>query len=291
MVLQIGAILFGVGDGITEIKMNKGCSIIRGSIYDKDILNFFDEIPLNMQKKYTDAINHNDGTFYWIKAEYSINNKEYINDETELEYLTRIDKQVRMLRLSLKRYMYVKDFRYIVNISDSHRVCGNFPSPDLATEETINTDIVVNNIDEIEKLLKVDIPFKNKWIYNIFLVYEKSFSKDIEVSFVTIVTALEMIFLDNNKCIKEKMSKRIAVYLSDNYDERKEIYEKVRTLYEKRCNFVHEGKNNLITVDEIIYMRNIVSRIIIQFMESEKTKKDFYTELIKKVESARCWEK
>lgn len=54
---------------------------------------------------------------------------------------------------------------------------------------------------------------------------------------------------------------------------------------------MHEGKNDLIKMDEIIYMRNIVERVIIQFMESEKTKKDFCTELIKKVENTACWKK
>lgn len=233
MILQIGAILFGVGEGITQIKLREECSIVKGSIYDKEIIQFYDEIPLNLQKKYVDAINPKDGTFYWIKAKCNLNRDEYIEDKTELEYLTIIDKQVRLLRLSLGRYVYVKDFRYIVNISQNERVCGDFPSPDLAMEETRDSDIIVESIDKVERLLKNQIPFKNKWIYNVFLVYEKSFSKDIEVSFVTIVTALEMIFLDDNRNIKDKMSKRIAVYLSDDCNERRKIFEKIRNLYKK----------------------------------------------------------
>ena len=242
MILKIGAILFGVGEGITKVKLNENCSILRGSIYDKDILQFFDEIPLNMQEKYADAINHTDGTFFMIKAKFDINKNEYKENDTELKYLTIIDKQIRILRLYLGRYIYAKDFRYITNVTENYRICSNFPSPDLATEDVINSDVEINSICEIEKLPGADIPFKNNWMYNVFLVYEKSFSKDIEVSFITIMTALEMIFVDNNQAIKEKISKRIAVYLSNDCEERKNIYEKMKSLYKKGARLCMKGK-------------------------------------------------
>lgn len=287
--LQIGTILFGVGDGITKIKLNSDCSIIKGNIFDKDILEFLDETPSSMRRKYPDAINHTDGTFYWIKAEYMINSMEFVENETELKYLTLIDKQIRMLRLSLKRYVYVKDFRYIVNISKDSRICSNFPSPDFGTEETINSAINLSEYTEIERILKEDIPFDNHWIYNVFLVYEKSFSKDIEVSFITIVSALEMIFVDDNNHIKEKLSKRIAVYMSNDFDVQQDIYKQIKKMYKKRCAFVHEGKNELITMDELWYLRNIANKVIIQFMQTNKKKKDFCTELVEKVKSVDCW--
>lgn len=290
MKLQVGVILFGVGEGITTIELQEGCCICKASIFDKEILCFYDDNPLNMQKKYADAIN-TDGTFYWINAEFVLNCDEYKKNETELKYLTIIDKQIRMLRLVLGRYIFAKDFRYIVNLQEEYRICGSFPSPDLATESIDTSNIDIQNAINTQNLLKLDIPFKNGWIYNVFLVYEKSFSKDIEVSFVTTVTALEMLFLDNNQAIKEKISKRIAVYLSDEYEERRKIYKYIGELYKKRCEFVHEGKNNSITMGEITYMRDIIRRVIIQFMDSEKTKKEFCVELVERINCTDYWNK
>lgn len=275
MIIHIGAILFGVSDEIAKITLNEGCSIEKRSIYDKKITRFFDENILQLQKNYTNAIDFNNDTFWWIKAEYNIKKGCYVEDITELEYITCLDKKVRMLRLSLGKYVYVKDFRYVIDIDEHETVCGNVNSTDLAMEEIINTDFVIKNVNEVEKLLKVDIPFKNEWIYKIFLVYEKSFSKDIEISFVVIFVALEMIFLNNDNHKREKLSRRIAKYLTDDCDKQDKIYNNIKQLYKKRGNFVHEGKNTKITNEEVEFLRSIVRNIIIQNVESEKIKKDF----------------
>jgi hypothetical protein len=57
--------------------------------------------------------------------------------------------------------VYVKDFRYIVNISKDSRICSNFPSPDFGTEETINSAINLDEYNEVESIIETDIPFDN----------------------------------------------------------------------------------------------------------------------------------
>jgi hypothetical protein len=98
-----------------------------------------------------------------------------------------------------------------------------------------------------------------------------------------------MIFVDDDNAIKERLSKRIAVYMSNDFHVRQDIYKHIKKLYKKRCAFVHEGKNELITMDELWYLRNIANKVIIQFMHTNKTKKEFCAELVEKVKSVDCW--
>lgn len=283
MNIKIGAILYGVGEGITDINIKQSMFIEKASIYDNKIIEFFDKLPLDMLKIYSDAINVKTGEFYWIRAEFKIEKSCYVKKQTDLEYLTLVDKQIRMLRLLIGRYIYVKDFRYTIVHDKIYRTISNFPSPDLATEYITHSKINLCNVKDIEKLIMTNLPFDNQWIYNVFLVYEKSYSKDLEISFITIMTALEMIFLNNDKNIKENLSQRISVYLSKEENQIKETYNRIRQLYKKRSCFVHEGKNNNISMDEINYMREIVRSVIITFMKTDKTKKDFCNELINDV--------
>lgn len=282
MIFQVKTIIFGAGEGITDIKLQHGISIVKYNIYDKEISRFFDEYRFGMYKKYSGAINVIDNSVYCMNVEVDINDEEYEEERTELKIVGSVDKQIRLLRLYLGRYIYTKEYRYECK---ERRICGTIPSPDFQTEDVINTNVDLDKNYEISKVLEEDIPFKNKWIYNVFLVYEKSFSKDVEISFITIVTALEMIFVDGDNSQKEKLSKRIAVYLSDVDSEKNEIYTKIRKLYKKRCSFVHEGENNNIETQEIWYMRGIVRQIVLQFMNTIKTKKEFCAELVTKVKN------
>lgn len=282
MLFQIKAIIFGAGEGITDIKLQHGVSIIKCNIYDKELSDFFDECRFSMYRNNIGAINIIDNTVYCINAEFDINDEEYEAERTECEIVGIVDKQIRLLRLYLGRYIYTKEYRYECKECG---ICGTIPSPDFQTEDVINTNVDIDKNYEISKILEEDIPLKNKWIYNVFLVYEKSFSKDIEISFITIVTALEMIFVDGDNAIKEKLSKRIAVYLSDDDKEKNEIYTYIRKLYKKRSSFVHDGENDNIETQEIWYMRGIVRQVILQFMNTIKTKKEFCAELVTKVKN------
>ena len=64
--------------------------------------------------------------------------------------------------------------------------------------------------------------------------------------FLNCIIALESLFVGKNETnIKENLAKRFAFLMSDEYHHRCNGYERIKKLYDLRCEIVHEGKTHI----------------------------------------------
>ena len=87
---------------------------------------------------------------------------------------------------------------------------------------------------------------------------------------------MEIMFLEKNtKGKKEILTKRCSIYLFC-YEEKsviKDNYEKIKAVYKKRSEFVHDGKVSDITDDDILYLRECVRNSLLKALSLTENKK------------------
>lgn len=119
------------------------------------------------------------------------------------------------------------------------------------------------------KLLKLangEIKINNKWkktLISVAKLMGKSLnSHDIPESFLKNVIALEMLLVNQSEKIEEKIIER-SRYLLDWCDkwEKENIEIKIKKIYKKRCNYVHDGKYENITKEDLIFTDDLVFNI------------------------------
>lgn len=120
---------------------------------------------------------------------------------------------------------------------------------------------------------------KNNYFDRALEFYNDSFESDkISNRYILIFSALEAIFNLDTEDITEKISRYSAKILAeDNYDEYKKIFEDIKKLYGKRCDYIHGSKtNNILDSDEKLlrfYVRKIIIAYWLIILYSKKTAK------------------
>lgn len=97
--------------------------------------------------------------------------------------------------------------------------------------------------------------------------YDRSFDSDITSNrFIMIFSSLESIFNLDSEDITEKLARYSAKLLSeDNVENYNKIYDDMKDLYKKRCEYVHGKKNNNISIFDEQLLRRYVRKIIIAY--------------------------
>jgi hypothetical protein len=98
-----------------------------------------------------------------------------------------------------------------------------------------------------------------------------------------------MIFLKGEQGKKEILSKRSAVYLYDDEEQVLSHYEKIKRIYKKRSDFVHDGKYQHIDTDDIVFLRQCLRTTISKLLDDKRSKIERITEL--KVQVQKIWQK
>lgn len=120
-----------------------------------------------------------------------------------------------------------------------------------------------------QKLLKLvngEIKINSKWkksLISVAKIVGKSLnSHDIPESFLKNVIALEMLLVNQNEKIEEKIIERSS-YLLDWCDkwEKEKIEIKIKEVYKKRCDYVHDGKYKEITKEDLIFTDDLIFNI------------------------------
>ncbi|MEW6028622.1 MAG: hypothetical protein ACOYZ8_01415 [Chloroflexota bacterium] len=117
------------------------------------------------------------------------------------------------------------------------------------------------------KVLRGDIHVSKSWRESIerasILIGQGLGSNDIAQSFLWNMIALESLFHEKNERFSDEFPKRAEAFLGwvgfwriENYAKR------IIELYGKRCDFVHEGKRDHITVEDLLFTDNLVFNLI-----------------------------
>ncbi len=117
------------------------------------------------------------------------------------------------------------------------------------------------------KILRGEIKTSKKWQENIeracILIGQGLGTNDVPQSFLWNMIALESLFKENNEKFSTEFPKIAEAFLGwlgfwkdDKYESR------IKELYQKRCDFVHEGKREHITIEDLLFTDNLVYNLL-----------------------------
>ena len=123
----------------------------------------------------------------------------------------------------------ISEFRYILTSLEYKRTVGTIPHIDRAIKKiNIPFSIKWQPTWINPKLFHHPYPFTNNWVYQVYDFFDSSFILEDEKALIILVTAFEMIFLKKEKCKKEKLAKRSAVYFGVSDADIIQIYQEIK---------------------------------------------------------------
>ncbi|MCK0137379.1 HEPN domain-containing protein [Arenibacter sp. S6351L] len=110
---------------------------------------------------------------------------------------------------------------------------------------------------------KINTKWKNILISVAKLVGKSLNSHDIPEAFLQNVIALEMLLVSQGEKIEEKLIERSEYFLdwcADWINDK--IEDKLKIIYKKRCDYVHDGKTQDITKDDLIFTDDLIFNLM-----------------------------
>lgn len=115
------------------------------------------------------------------------------------------------------------------------------------------------------------------------LLYSKSsLAKSVSDKLIYILIAIEYILLKNeNEPIMQNIGERIAFFITDKREERKQIINRVKSVYTLRSKFIHHGHSidDLQTLERFMFDAWLFSQALILDINRFKTKEQFITKI------------
>jgi len=95
------------------------------------------------------------------------------------------------------------------------------------------------------------------------LIGKSQYSKDISHAFLLNMIALEMLLIGDGDKYKTEMPKRVHAFLDWTLHSTGETYsDQIESLYKKRCDLVHEGKADGITIPDLLTSDHLVFNVL-----------------------------
>lgn len=100
-----------------------------------------------------------------------------------------------------------------------------------------------------------------------------------EDQLLNLITCLEIIFTPESRDpIIQNIAEGVAILIGEDVNQKEDISERIRDLYDKRSSLSHHGKGTILDID-LCYLININIKILSLLMELRKNfncKKDFH---------------
>ncbi len=289
MEVKTCSIMYNASVDLLKINLQDNYKFNKRFLGEQTLLTFFDETPMGLRRKYQEACLDEDLTIITIESQFNISEQEISELGCEqqfiFELLTQLDRQIRLIRLVCDCTLHFSEFRYILTSLENRRTVGTIPHIDRAIKK-INVPFSINNnqLELIQNYFTTPYPFINNWVYRVYDFFDSSFILDDEKALIILITAFEMIFLKKEKCKKEKLAKRSAVYFGDSDEEIFHIYQKIKLCYFERSNYVHEGKSIQDSDNKLHFLRNLLRKFIMDFKDTNKIKSVLIQQLKLKVD-------
>ena len=270
MEIKTCSIMYNASVDLLKINLQDNYKFNKRFLGEQTLLTFFDETPMGLRRKYQETCLDEDLTIITIESHFNISEQEISELGCEqqfiFELLTQLDRQIRLIRLVCDCTLHFSEFRYILTSLENRRTVGTIPHIDRAIKK-INVPFSINNnqLELIQNCFTTPYPFINNWVYRVYDFFDSSFILDDEKALIILITAFEMIFLKKEKCKKEKLAKRSAVYFGDSDEEIFHIYQKIKLCYSERSNYVHEGKSIQDSDNKLHFLRNLLRKFILDF--------------------------
>lgn len=300
--MVVCAVLFGCDESFIGLDLGKGYSIVIKSLLPVDgLMEIFSLDAIDLRYEYEEARLNKDNlnvACIYQEFEYSLSSVKADEEFNMLrsEILSYIDDQVRIIRLLIEGPVRFKKLAIKMKINNCadvfERELTHFaliPIGEAYYVETYTKSSIENQNFLSQKIQEISLPIINDFVNQAHLFYDRSYLVTIGEAEILLISALEILYLESEKCIKECLAKRCSVFLSTNEEERKNKFIFLKKEYEKRCEYVHDGNANNINIEGILFLRDCVRKSILKMIESPTTKKTLIRELREKVSSIQVW--
>ena len=235
---------------------------------------------------------------YCVRRDYEVRGIGFYPLTQERIEISRLNLTLRLMRLGHKGNICMPEEYYIYSVPGKMKYVGKYYYNQLSSiidnepfsleKEEISPlnefikvslqDINGKKNDEIERAyLKRDIqPLRHQYINLAFDNFELSFNvQNIGLSFLTLVTALEVIFGSG----AHRVARNAAVLLGTSKKESIKTYKEISEYYEKRSYLLHSGKYDKITHDDMINLRTYCRKCICYCIKINQSKRKLLDEL------------
>ena len=301
----VTAVVFGADETLLNIELVNGFKFVKRSLMPFDHLDdVFETDAMGLRRDYEAAVVDKEhlGVICVEKKllfEIDCRDANTIFNQNTVNDFALIDDQIRTIRFLSEGALRIKKIAFKMSSEKATNHGVNMSSHYNAivpiSESYSSKPFALLHLDD-DAILKTNFQIKNNLIplsdtsLNIcHAYYDLSYFNETYVSIVLLITALEMIFLKGEQGKKEILSKRSAVYLYDDEEQVLSHYEKIKRIYRKRSDFVHDGKYQDIARDDIVFLRQCLRTTILKLLDDKRNKTQRITEL--KAQVQKVWQK
>ena len=295
------AVVFGADETLLNIELVNGFKFVKRSLMPlvDHLDTVFETDAMGLRRDYEAAVvdkEHLGVICVEKKLSFEIDGRDAntIFNQNTVNDFASIDDQIRTIRFLNEGALRLKKIAFKMSSEKATNHGVNMSSHYNAivpiSESYSSKPIALLHLDD-DAILKTNFQIKNKLIplsdtsLNIcHAYYDLSYFNETYVSIVLLITALEMIFLKGEQGKKEILSKRSAVYLYDDEEQVLSHYEKIKRIYKKRSDFVHDGKYQDIVTDDIVFLRRCLRTIILKLLDDCNNKIERIKALKQKVQ-------
>lgn len=226
----------------------------------------------------------------WFVGDKNIEDIIFDHENEEIDY---VDKKMRIVRLYSENSFNIKELLInteVINKSTNKIIYNHnskIPFPDRILGN-INK-LSLPNKDEIDSInsfiSKIDLDFKNskfssKVLSSAAFLYDQSYTSPVTtLRFMVCVIGLESLLVDGNNELSYRLSRNCAMLLSSNTDEYLELLSKMKKIYKKRSDYVHNGVVKSLEEDEVVETRNILRNVIFKIIKKNVSQESLIKEL------------
>lgn len=289
---SICAVIFGTDDSVQNIKLLDGFSFKKlsliphvdhlDSVFDTNAIGLrrdyeparlnkqtLDVICIVKQKKYTRSVNG------CVEKFYDDSDKDLISIDNQIRVIRLIKEcPIRFKRIAFhlnsEKYIIADDVQSAVDINDIFPVSEAIKTVPISKFSCTKEEAEIIN----QKLKEISFPLKEELQNICHRYYDLSYHTEKFISITLLITSLEILFLKKGEKAKSSiLSKRCSVFISDDYSMITANYIRLKTMYDKRSLFIHEGKSYCIIDEDIIFLRECVRKSLLKAMSLAEDKR------------------
>lgn len=288
--LIVCAVVFGATESLLGVSLGNGYSFVKKCLISKELCEIFDVSNVtDLSWGYFEAKIDNSYNVICVYKSQEININ--MSDERQLDKifeqeLAYLDEKFRALRLYKETFVRFKKVRMKATSNNSYSYKTTIPYGD-GLYRTYKPEIDISSDEKSEVddfLLNFLLPPTNclnkDILLPVLLLYDVSYHQQDSISFTMLMTALEtLILLKDEFTKKEKIAKRVSLLLYQANSDVLMCYDRLKLLYKKRSEFIHEGNMGAILQEDVIALREYVRKTILIYMKSSDAKADIIKKL------------
>jgi len=208
-----------------------------------------------------------------------IDNKNFnVIDSYEIKHGKYLDEKLTLMRLFKEGHLFMPERYYFFEDDESaiYLVRTGMGKTAMGEDFMKGTtySLEKSELQDLQTFIQsTKFPFLNPSLRLAHQNFEMAYSiyhKDL--SFLALMISMESLFNPGGSELTYRISRNTAVLIGKDKDDSRNIFRKMKKLYGKRCDIVHQGKPNAVTEDDVKDLRDYSIRSIKEFYNIGETK-------------------